>query len=275
MPRPSGALQERRSPGPVKIVCHSRTVLRLARSLGWLPGASYRNLRNIRGLEPVGLIEIEWTDYNFKRHLEAVKSCQPLITIARDVFRATQLPRTLDQAYELLQWAKYVVIVPKDVRLGPLLDDLIPREFILGYSVPSSYGRTPISPDYFRGRPVHLLGGRPDIQRRIAEGLSVVSLDVNRFTLDARYGDFFDGKRFRPHPIGGYFRCLRESIRNIERIWQGYSNGKRHRENQDQESKGTGPRSNKNTGCPELKRTRVCTAPSTTAGNLRGPCVCR
>lgn len=215
------------SAGPVKIVCHSRTVLRLARSLGWLPGASYRNLRNIRGFEPVGLVEIEWTDYDFKRHLEAVKAVHPLITIAQDVLSIKQLPRILDQAYELMRWAKYVVIVPKDVRLGPRLNELIPRDFILGYSVPSSYGRTPIQPAYFCERPVHLLGGRPDVQRRIAEHLNVVSLDVNRFTLDARFGDFFDGERFRPHPIGGYLRCLRASIRNIDRIWQGYPNGKK------------------------------------------------
>ena len=53
-------------------------------------------------------------------------------------------------------------------------------------------------------RPVHLLGGRPDVQRRLAELMPVFSIDTNRFTLDAAFGDYFDGEMFRPHPIGGY-----------------------------------------------------------------------
>jgi catechol 2,3-dioxygenase-like lactoylglutathione lyase family enzyme len=74
-------------------------------------------------------------------------------------------------------------------------------------------------------RPVHLLGGRPDVQRRLAELMPVVSMDCNRFTLDAAYGDYFDGETFRPHPVGGYDRCLRDSIKNINKLWRGYTSG--------------------------------------------------
>jgi hypothetical protein len=195
----------------------------LAKQYGWLAGASYTNLRNIRGIEPIGLIDIDWEEYDFTKHLQAVKAHRPLITIAKDVVRARDLDRTLEQAYELIEWSKSVVIVPKDPKLGPELHYRIPKEFVLGYSVPTRYGGTRISIECFRGRPIHLLGGRPDVQRNIAETLSVASLDVNRFTLDAQYGDFFDGETFRPHPVGGYHRCLEDSIRNIEALWVSYN----------------------------------------------------
>ena len=45
------------------------------------------------------------------------------------------------------------------------------------------------------------------------------SLDSNRFTLDAAFGD---GEKFRPHPIGGYKTCLADSVRNIDGLWKGY-----------------------------------------------------
>lgn len=115
-----------------------------------------------------------------------------------------------------------MVIVPKDPKLARCLSTAIPQHYLLGYSVPSRYGSTPIEPIKFR-RPVHLLGGRPDTQRRLATQMPVVSLDCNRFTLDAQFGDYFDGDTFRPHPRGGYKTCLRDSIRNIEKLWNGYS----------------------------------------------------
>lgn len=217
---------------PLKIVCHSKTVIRLAIEFGWLAGASYTNLRDIRGIEQIGLIDVDWKRYDFKKHLQAVKSCRPILTIAKDVLKASELNRTLEQGYELLEWSQAVIVVPKAPRLGPELCDLIPSQFILGYSVPTRYGGTKIPLDCFRRRPVHLLGGRPDVQRQIAERLTVVSLDVNRFTLDARYGDFFDGEIFRPHPRGGYHRCLRDSLHNINALWSNYqaeTNGSHYR----------------------------------------------
>lgn len=238
---------------PIKIVCHSRTVLKLAERVGWLAGASYMRLRDIRGIAQVGLIDIDWENYNFKRHLHAVKTHRPLITVAKDVIRAHDLTRTLDQAYELLEWSHFVVIVPKDTRLGSELSSIIPEVFILGYSVPTKYGGTCIPIEHFHGRRVHLLGGRPDVQRKIARSLNVVSLDVNRFTLDAKFGDFFDGEIFRPHPVGGYHRCLQDSIHNIEALWSGYNYAQEHQQTGHHKKGATGRSpSNKKAGRREL-----------------------
>ena len=145
-----------------------------------------------------------------------------MITVARDIINLDDLDRILDEAYELSNWAETVIVVPKDVRLEHMLPDIIPANFLLGYSVPTHYGDTELNPACFVSRGVHLLGGHPAKQRILGNQLSVKSIDCNRFTLDATFGDFFDGETFRPHPLGGYELCIKESLLNINRLWEGY-----------------------------------------------------
>lgn len=209
--------------GPLKFVAHSKRVLGIAAMHGWRPGARYTNARDIRdaAFAGIGFLDIHWKKYDFYRHLAAVERLRPFMTVARDIESIDQLDPVLAEARRLKRFSKHVVLVPKDPRLHGRFDELLPHGFILGFSVPTRYGGTQLSPDNFK-RPVHLLGGRPDIQRRLAALMPVVSVDCNRFTLDAQFGDFFDGERFRPHPLGGYDRCLYDSIANITRSWSGY-----------------------------------------------------
>lgn len=60
-----------------------------------MPGARYTNLRDVRQCKRVGFIDIEWKSYCFKRHLEAVKANQPLVTVARDIEKASELEEVL------------------------------------------------------------------------------------------------------------------------------------------------------------------------------------
>ena len=172
-------------------------------------------------MKGLGFLDIDWRSYCFKRHLEAARLTRPLITVARDVEQIRYLAKTLEEAEALSQYATLVVIVPKDIRLEQDLESSIPEKFMLGFSVPTRYGGTKIHPQAFK-RPVHLLGGRPDVQREYARMLRVFSMDCNRFTLDAGFGDYFDGEIFRPHPVGGYERCLVDSLQNIDSIWSDY-----------------------------------------------------
>jgi hypothetical protein len=206
----------------IKFVAHSRTVLSIAMQYGWKPGARYTNLRDIRHLATLGFLDIEWKNYSFDRHLEAARNFRPMMTVARDVLDIRELDVILHEASLLARYSRSVVVVPKDPRLRDKLEKLIPPEFVLGYSVPTRYGGTRIPARAFKGR-VHLLGGRPDVQRCLADTMNVISIDCNRFTLDAAFGDYFDGEIFRPHPLGGYQRCLRDSVLNINRLWRTYN----------------------------------------------------
>jgi len=205
----------------LRFVAHSKRVIEIAARYGWLPAARYTNLRDVRQCERVGFIDVDWKNYSFTRHLAAVKATNPVMTVARDIERMSELHRILDQAHELREHSDYVIVVPKHPLLGAKMSALIPKVFVLGYSVPTKYGGTKLPPKFFK-RPVHLLGGRPEVQRRLADCMPVVSVDCNRFTLDAAYGDYFDGEKFRPHPGGGYFNCIGDSIQNINKLWSNY-----------------------------------------------------
>jgi hypothetical protein len=102
----------------LRFVAHSKRVLKIAAQYGWLPGARYTNLRDIREFPQVGFIDIDWNHYSFRKHLAAVKSTNPLMTVARDIERLSDLSETLDQAHELRQHCKYVIIVPKHPSLA-------------------------------------------------------------------------------------------------------------------------------------------------------------
>ena len=172
----------------------------------------------------LGFLDIDWKNYDYSRHLAAAREYRPFLTVARDIEAVSQLSEILDEAWQLAEFSENVVVVPKDPELAERLDIDIPVKFVLGYSVPTRYGGTAISPRFFR-RPTHLLGGRPDVQRRLAGLMPIVSFDCNRFTLDAGFGDYFDGAIFRPHPLGGYLRCLEDSVANITRLWSSYQAG--------------------------------------------------
>lgn len=207
----------------LKFVAHSKKAITIAIENGWFPGARYTNLRDVKSVpfENIGFLDIDWKNYDFTKHLEIASAINPRLTIARDVESIFELDNILMEAEQLSKYSSLVAIVPKDIELADRLEELIPDEFILAYSVPTKYGGTCIPAKCFK-RPVHLLGGRPDTQRNLANELKVISFDCNRFTFDARYGDYFDGEIFRPHPKGGYERCLEDSIRNINTLWDDY-----------------------------------------------------
>ncbi len=203
-------------------IAHSKKAISIAEEYGWLPGACYTNIRNVRSFNNLGLLDIDWRNYNFKQHLEIAKETRPLFTVAQDVVDINMLEVTLRQAYELLKFATNVIIVPKDLLFEGVLEEIVPKDFIFGYSVPTRYSGTLLPTSDFK-RPVHLLGGRPDAQRRLADKMNVVSIDCNRFTLDAAYGYYFHVDRFLKNKEGGYEDCLRKSINNINLLWEDYS----------------------------------------------------
>lgn len=207
----------------LKFVAHSKKVISIANEYGWYPGARYTNLRDVKtfNFSERGFLDINWKCYSYERHVEAAAKTSPRLTIARDVECIFSLDKIIKEAEILLKYSRHVAIVPKDTLMNGRLTELIPKEFLLAYSVPTKYGGTQVSIESF-DRPVHLLGGRPDTQRALAEKLKVFSIDCNRFTIDAKYGDYFDGVKFRRHPVGGYEQCLIDSIENINLIWSGY-----------------------------------------------------
>ena len=74
-------------------MAHSATVLEMGMQHGWLPGARYTDSRDVRRFPRLGFLDIDWKNYDFRRHLDAAKLTTPIITVARDVEEKRDLTR--------------------------------------------------------------------------------------------------------------------------------------------------------------------------------------
>jgi len=139
-------------------------------------------------------VDNDFHDYDHQVHLDFVKEHRPKYATARDVMTKEQcreagvdyysLEQILEMGEELNEYAENVIVIPK----YDCIDD-IPAKYMLGYSIPTSYGGTPLPLGAFEGRNVHLLGGSWKQQRNALEilGDDIVSVDNNQLLLMARY----------------------------------------------------------------------------------------
>lgn len=140
-------------------------------------------------------VDNDYFNYNHNKHRDYVARFNPKYCTVMDVMTAQQcekdnieykpLEQILEWAEELDEYAENVIVIPK----YDCLDD-IPDKFMLGYSVPTSHGGTPLPPEMFRGRRVHLLGGswKAQLAHMAVIGDDVVSLDNNYIGRIAQLG---------------------------------------------------------------------------------------
>jgi len=137
-----------------------------------------------------------FADQKFKkpnrgRYLAALEKYRPRLATVLDIDR-------IEQVEDVLSWASdasklvsdAIILIPK--ALGVI--DCLPREINglevrLGYSVETTHGKTDVDVHDFMGWPIHLLGGNPNEQLRLAHPffddrgryvqLAVKSVDCN------------------------------------------------------------------------------------------------
>lgn len=143
----------------------------------------------------------EWHGYDHAAHLAAVAEFRPRYATVRDFVTKEQAAEfdvewysvddTLAMAESLAPHVDNVILIPKFDCLDRLPRTIGGARVVLGYSVQSSYGGTPLPLEAFRGWPVHLLGGSWTRQRAYLNllGDDVVSLDNNHFYNISRYAN--------------------------------------------------------------------------------------
>lgn len=174
-----------------------------AYEMGFLPGVistSLASARDILAHRPgtrIGFMDNEWHGYDHAAHVRAVAEVRPKYATVRDVMTKAQcaaagvdfypLGQILEMAEEVAEHADEVIVIPKYDCL-----DEIPEKYVIGFSVPTSYGGTPMPASLLRGRRVHLLGGSWKNQRSYLDilGADVVSLDNNHLLRVAEFGNF-------------------------------------------------------------------------------------
>lgn len=131
-------------------------------------------------------VDNDYKHYDHEAHAGLVAAITPELATVRDIMTQTQcveagidyfsMGQILDWAVELEEHSDKVIVIPKYDCL-----DKIPEHYVLGYSLPSNWGGTPVPLEAFQGRKIHILGGSWKRQREILErmGDDVVSIDNN------------------------------------------------------------------------------------------------
>jgi len=121
----------------------------------------------------------------------------PKYVTTRDILgkqQCTEMGITYYSFQQILSWAEEFEQHVENVIVIPKYDclDKIPEKYILGYSIPTSHGGTPLPIEAFKGRRVHLLGGswRSQLDYLAILGDDVVSVDNNQIHKIAKFGNF-------------------------------------------------------------------------------------
>lgn len=221
---PPTALQ-RTVPLDAMFCCRYNSIALAAYEMGFLPGMissktdAWKKILNRQPGIRIGLMDNEWHDYDHAAHVAGVAEAKPKYATVRDVMTKAQceaagvdflpLEEILEMAQDVAQHADHVIVIPKYDCL-----DKIPEEYVIGFSVPTSYGGTPMPASALRGRRVHLLGGSWKNQRAYLDilGEDVVSLDNNHLLRISEWGKFQVGN--------GRELVLRNLDPQMPRTWQ-------------------------------------------------------
>lgn len=189
-------------------------------------------------------------------YMTALQQHRPRLATVLDLEHREQIYEVLDWAQEAAQYVtEAVIIIPKIFGVIDMLPRFIhDKQVRLGYSIPTSVGGTPVPKREFAGWPLHLLGGSPQRQYRLAyeRGWNVASADNNYIQKQANSARFFHNGLVRSAK-NKYFPAFREvglghidhdvparaltlSLINMKAMWSGYQVGIRYASERDFEA---------------------------------------
>lgn len=190
-------------------------------------------------------VDQEWKNPNREAYMAALRQYRPRLATVLDWEREEQLHDVLAWADEAARYVtEAVIIIPKVMGCIPRLPRTIRgKQVRLGYSVPTRYAGTGVPKREFTGWPLHLLGGSPQKQYRLAHerGWDVASADGNYIQKQASSAAFFHNGICRTAK-NKYFPRLKEvglsdihqdvpylcfdlSLINIRAMWSGCHSG--------------------------------------------------
>jgi hypothetical protein len=140
-------------------------------------------------------VDQNWKKPNRAAYMDCLKKYHPTMASVMDWERPEQLAEVLEWAEEAAQFIDVVMIIPKVHGGVEKLPRMIGgKRVILGFSVPTKFGGTDLFLSEFIGWPVHLLGGNPGKQMKLAQYMNVASVDGNMHNkLALRYCFFWKG----------------------------------------------------------------------------------
>lgn len=186
---------------------------------GFLYGSRSDDIRTIRCN---GLIDINWKRYDWEKHLEQVAKHKPKYAVFPDITEYEDFETKLFLAEELMKYCTRVIIVPK---IDGIIR-LIPLQFLIGISIPTSYAGFLPDISEINYREVHFLGGTPGQQRDLwhtykSNNIQVVSVDCNSHSKASDFGSFWNGEKWcrDQGSFLGKYETFRQSCKGIMKMW--------------------------------------------------------
>jgi hypothetical protein len=162
-------------------------------------GMQYGIRHDYTPYDDVFMLDIHWRAYDWQDYLTKVRAYKPTIAMCADFERPEQYTDLMQQMIDLRPLVSRVMVCPKfDSALA-----MIPDWALIAVSVPAPTYAGFIPPiEYLRGRDVHLLGGRPELQAELmtkiqAVGGQIVSVDGSYMAMKAAHGQWFTGGKWQ------------------------------------------------------------------------------
>lgn len=197
----------------------NRRLAAIAREAGMLYGTRHDDSPAYRPY----MVDINWKAYHWHGdYLPKIMAWQPVMAMVPDYEHEWQRGAMLTMAQQLVErGVERVMVCPK----FPGAVAHIPDWCLVAVSVPSSYAGFLPDPAELVGRRVHLLGGSPQVQMRLAReyagrGITVSSVDGNSVNLASSRGTFYEGGRWLNLGQVGKYAAFTASTRNIMTAWR-------------------------------------------------------
>jgi hypothetical protein len=188
---------------------------------------------------PVYFSDQDWKSPKREKYMLSVKKYRPKIATILDFEKLEQYNEVMSWAEEISEIVDGIIIIPKfDGSIELLPKTINGKQVILGYSVPTKYGKTDLNLDLFDDWPVHLLGGSPHRQMEYTKNKkNIISIDCNYHAMMAiNFRNYWTGKLNGEkrwwlgyqgegeYTKEAYFRSFDISCKNIIRAWEIYGN---------------------------------------------------
>ena len=176
---------------------------------------------------PIYFADQDWKKPNRELYIKAIAKERPHTATVLDLEYESQFNEVMSWAEGVSKYVKkYIVIIPKCDIIDKIPKVINNKEILLGYSVPTTYGKTSLSLKSFNGRKIHVLGGSPIVQMDIyvnSGNYKVVSIDGNYINKMCQYGSYFDRNGKRRQLKSGkdsIYKAFELSCKNTMWMWK-------------------------------------------------------
>jgi hypothetical protein len=159
----------------------NRIATKITESIGILHGAQ---LPDIIYSDKLFFADQNWKDPNREIYMRELEKHRPQMATVLDLEREDQFDEVMSWTEEASKFVEQVIVIPK-IRgiIESIPESVNGKPIVLGYSVPTGFGKTGVPFEEFGDREVHLLGGQPHFQVMLLDKLNVISLDNNYIML--------------------------------------------------------------------------------------------